>query len=134
MKTMRALSVFCAATCVFTASAHHPPRGVDQSRTVELEGTVIGTRWVNPHVIFWVSVGEGNDKQRWLIEAPDRDSLVADGWRQPTRGETIVLYVHPHVDSSVRYDSGDLPGWYLGAVLSDGTKLGAAPELVRTDR
>jgi hypothetical protein len=130
MKIMRALCVasFCTGffVSVVPVSAHHHPPGVDESRIVKVEGTVIGTRWVSPHVVFWV---EGNDKAQWLIEAPDRDSLVNEGWRQPALGTTIVFYVQPHVDSSTRYGSGDLPAWYLGAVLSDGTRFGIARDL-----
>ena len=49
---------------------------------------------VNPHVVFWVTVGEGDNNEYWLIEAPDRDSLVHDGWQQPSEGEGIVFEDH----------------------------------------
>lgn len=119
-----------ALTCIVIepVSAHHDPRGVDEAKILRIEGVVAGTRWVNPHVVFWVTVGEGAEKEQWLIEAADRDSLLQDGWQQPSKGERIVFYVHPHVDPNTRYDSGDLPGWYVGAILSDGTTFGIARE------
>ena len=134
---MKLLSVtcYCAIACIAAGPAfgHHHPPGIDESSIVKVEGVVIGTRWSNPHVVFWITVGEGNNKEQWLIEAPERDSLVHDGWRQPYAGERIVFYIHPHVDPNARYDSGDTPGWYLGAILSDGTKFGIASDLDRDE-
>jgi hypothetical protein len=126
---MRTLAIWCLCACAClrteTASSHHSGPQLDYTKILKLDGVVTGVRWVNPHVGFWVKVAESGAEESWLIEAPSRNTLLKSGWRQPVAGDKVVFFVHPQLDSNARYDSGDRPGVYVGAILSDGTRFGS---------
>ena len=112
-----------ATAAMLTASsllAHHSFAMFDQSKSVELRGTVKSFRWSNPHVfIQLVVVKEGSDGEEWSIEMTSPEHLSRVGWRPGTlhAGDEITLVIHPMRD-------GVKGGQYLSGVGPKGPLLG----------
>ena len=66
MKVMR-LACYYVIACFVGAPVfgHHHPPGIDETSITKVEGIVAGIRWVNPHVMFWITVGEDSDRDQW---------------------------------------------------------------------
>jgi hypothetical protein len=59
-----------------TADAHHSYAPYDDTRVVELEGTLVQARWQNPHVHLTVEVVDANQQRtRWDIETVGLNQL-----------------------------------------------------------
>jgi hypothetical protein len=83
---MRNLTVCAAITAVLlsagTAAAHHAfSREFDQSKPVDLSGTVTKVQWTSPHVITYLDVKDNSGKvTNWKIEMGSPAQLTKAGW------------------------------------------------------
>ncbi len=87
MRRLAAALLLCALA--ITASAHHSTRAFyDRGSTVEVEGTVTGVFWKNPHVMVRVDVedAEGNIEE-WDLEGGAMNSLLRRGFT----GESVSI-------------------------------------------
>jgi len=102
------------------ALAHHSATMFDDSRVVELAGTVKEFQWTNPHT--WIQVMVENEKRElveWSIEGGGPNSLSRRGWRPTTfkAGDVLLIRAHP-------MRNGAPAGTFIGARFADGTTIG----------
>ncbi|MDT8398722.1 MAG: DUF6152 family protein [Pseudomonadales bacterium] len=114
------LCLLLPATAVL---AHHSGSAFDNSRQIDVSGEVVEWRWSNPHA--WLLLNVRNDKgemELWRIEATSPNILMRSGWnrRSLQPGEQVTVIIRPLRD-------GKPGGSLLGAVLADGSNLGAPP-------
>jgi hypothetical protein len=113
------------------AFAHHNAAGVDQTKTVTLEGTVKEFKWANPHSYLEVEVQNSSGKiEVWDLEMQPPFILVPAGWKSSTLkfGDKIKFTARP-------MKNGDPGGLFVSVTLPDGKTLtqtaprggGAAP-------
>jgi hypothetical protein len=100
--------------------AHHSAAGIDQTKTVSIEGTVKQFKWGNPH--SWIEMEVTNDKgatDLWNLEMNPPSFLVRAGWKSTTikPGDKIKATVRP-------FKNGDPGGIFVNVTLADGKVLG----------
>ena len=109
-----------AGALSLTAYAHHSGAMFDDTKTIELTGTVKEFQWKNPHVWIQVMVKspDGSMKE-WSVEGGGPNSLSRNGWRPSSfkPGEEIIIRIHPMRD-------GSAAGNFMAAKWSDGRTLG----------
>lgn len=117
MNRLLNFAVIVIAAMLTTSSllAHHSFAMFDQSKSVELRGTVKSFRWSNPHVFIQVVVTkEGSDDEEWSIEMTSPEHLARAGWKPGTLkpGDKVTLVIHPMRDGvkGGQYLSGTGPG------------------------
>jgi hypothetical protein len=70
------IAVLASAFRLDPVLAHHSYAPYDDTKTVELEGTLIEVSWRNPHVHLTVEVVEGDQRRvRWVIETVGLNQL-----------------------------------------------------------
>lgn len=113
------LPVLLAAMIAPSANAHHSPVMFDQSKTVELSGTVRQFQWTNPHCYIQLVVGEGAARKEWNMEMGAPVYLYNRGWRPSTlkAGDRITITANP-------LRSGANGGLVLNVVSLDGKTIG----------
>ena len=82
-------------------SAHHSEVVYDNSRTIELKGTVTEFRWANPHATIHFTVGNAQGvEEEWIAEMGPVGTLVRAGWNKTTIkvGDQIEMLSYPHKD------------------------------------
>jgi hypothetical protein len=63
------VALLASAFLLDPALAHHSYAPYDDTKTVELEGTLVEVSWRNPHVHLTVEVVEADQRRvRWVIE------------------------------------------------------------------
>ena len=104
-----------------SASAHHSPVMFDQSKTIELTGTVRQFQWTNPHCYIQLLVDADGRQTEWSLEMGAPVYLFNRGWRPSTlkAGDRIKVTANP-------LRSGANGGLVLSAERPDGTKIGKA--------
>ncbi len=116
-----------ALACVMPAFAHHSTSGFDSSVVVAVEGTVTQFRWINPHASIKVDgkASGGFASGVCTVEMTAPTVLVNTGWKRTSLkvGDKVTIYVNP-MRNSVTLKDGSQGGLYVGAILSDGEKLG----------
>ena len=121
MKTLRLLTLSAAATLsltafVDTASPHHSTAIYDSENPVELRGTVVEWRFVNPHcmILLEVTDDEGNTAT-WSLEGSNTSLLIRRGWTPMTLrpADKIVVTVRP-LRSGVPGGNYSNPRWEDG--------------------
>ncbi len=117
MNRLLNFAVIAIAAMLTTSSllAHHSFAMFDQSKSVELRGTVKSFRWSNPHVFIQLVVRkEGSDDEEWSIEMTSPEHLARVGWKPGTLkpGDKVTLVIHPMRDGvkGGQYLSGTGPG------------------------
>lgn len=124
MKIMRlAGPAFLALSLAVSAFAHHNAAGVDQTKTVTLEGIVKEFKWQNPHSYLSVEVTNSKGvKEMWNLEMMPPNYLVKAGWKSSTvkPGEKVTFTARP-------MRNGDPGGLFVSIKLSDGRTLGQTP-------
>jgi hypothetical protein len=108
------------ANSALTARAHHSAAMFDDTRVVELKGTVKELQWTNPHVWLQVTVDENGTKKEWSVEAGSPNTLSRTGWRSTSfkPGDAVTVRVNPMKD-------GSAAGNFIGAKFdADGRTLG----------
>lgn len=120
MKSLRIAVLLAFATSVAaSAYAHHSAAGIDQTKTVSLEGTVKEFKWANPH--SWIELEVKNakgDTEIWNLEMNPPSYLVRAGWKSTTikPGDKIKFSAHP-------FKNGDPGGIFMSVTLPDGKTL-----------
>jgi hypothetical protein len=114
----RALVLFLLAGGV-PALAHHSASMFDDTKVVELTGTVKELQWSNPHIWLQVIVDEKGAKKEWSIEGGSPNTLSRQGWRSTTfkPGDVVTVRLNPMKD-------GTPAGSFVGAKFSDGRTIG----------
>src|SRR2546427_10931975 len=108
---------FCAAT---SAYAHHSAAGIDQTKTVTVEGTLKQFKWANPH--SWIEMEVQNTAgatEFWNLEMNPPAYLVRAGWKSTTikPGDKIKVTARP-------FKNGDPGGLFVSLTLPSGQVLG----------
>lgn len=115
-------ALLCAGVLA-TASplrAHHSAAMFDDTKVVELEGTVKALQWTNPHVWLQILVGEPGAVTEWSLEGGSPNSLSRRGWRSTTfePGDVVTVRLNPMKD-------GTPAGAFIGAKFeADGSTIG----------
>jgi len=122
MYAMRSIAALLAAalTAGAPAAAHHSAAMFDDTRVVELKGTVKELQWSNPHIWLQVVVDDNGRKTEWSIEGGSPNSLSRQGWRATTfkPGDAVTVRINPMKD-------GTPAGNFVGARLdADGKTIG----------
>jgi hypothetical protein len=117
MKSVVATLLLAAA---LPLAAHHSAAMFDNTKVVEIKGTVKEFQWTNPHVWIQVVVQKSPTvSEEWSIEGGGPNTLSRQGWR-PTSfkaGETVTLRVNPMRD-------GTPAGLFVGVKFADAKTLG----------
>ena len=122
MRSIRAFTAALPLAVLLSAavSAHHSAAMFDDTKVVELKGTVRELQWANPHVWLQVIVEEKGVKREWSIEGGSPNTLSRQGWRSTTfrPGDAIVVRIAPMKD-------GSPGGNFIGARFeADGRTIG----------
>jgi len=100
--------------------AHHSAAMFDDSKVIELRGTVKELQWANPHIWIQVVVDQDGKKTEWSLEGGSPNSLSRNGWRSTTfkPGDVVTIRFNPMKD-------GSAAGQFIGARFeSDGRTVG----------
>jgi hypothetical protein len=120
----RVLAVMLLAPAVAgQAHAHHSAAMFDQTKTVELTGTVREFQWTNPHCYIQLLVRDENGhEQEWSLEMGAPMYLYNRGWRPSTvkAGDRLKVKFSP-------LRNGGHGGLLIEALTEDGRPLGKAP-------
>ena len=121
LKTSTATALVVAALFVSApVVAHHSAAMFDDTKVVELTGTVKELQWANPHIWLQVIVDEKGKKTEWSLEGGSPNSLSRQGWRATTfkAGDVVTVRFNPMKD-------GSPGGNFVGAKFaSDGRTIG----------
>ena len=101
-------------------SAHHSASMFDDTRVVELSGTVKALQWTNPHIWLQVMVEQDGRPTEWSLEGGSPNSLSRQGWRSTTfkSGDVITVRLRPMKD-------GTAAGSFIAAKFAaDGRTVG----------
>jgi hypothetical protein len=101
------------------ARGHHSAAMFDDSKVVELKGTVKELQWTNPHVWLQITADENGARKEWSVEAGSPNTLSRNGWRSTSfkPGDTVTVRINPMKD-------GTAAGNFVGAKFDDGKTLG----------
>lgn len=116
----RILAMLVLATGSSWACAHHSAAMFDQSRTVELSGTVRLFQWTNPHCYIQLVVKNAQgQEEEWSLEMGAPMYLYNRGWRPSTvkAGDQLKVKLNP-------LRSGARGGLLVEALGMDGKALG----------
>ena len=117
MKITTALTVMLVAAPL---AAHHSAAMFDDTKVVELSGTVKALQWTNPHVWLQVMVEDQGAATEWSLEGGSPNSLSRQGWRSTTfkAGDVVTVRLRPMKD-------GTAAGQFIGAKFAaDGHTVG----------
>lgn len=103
-----------------TMLAHHSAAMFDDTKVIELKGTVKELQWANPHIWLQVIVEDNGRRTEWSIEGGSPNSLSRQGWRSTTfkPGDVVTVRINPMKD-------GTAAGNFVGARFeADGRTIG----------
>src|SRR5687768_15353759 len=109
-----------ALTAPAPVVAHHSAAMFDDTKVMELTGTVKELQWANPHIWLQVIVDEKGKKTEWSLEGGSPNSLSRQGWRATSfkAGDVVMVRFNPMKD-------GSPGGNFVGAkFVSDGRTIG----------
>jgi hypothetical protein len=100
------------------ALAHHSFAMFDQTRKVQLQGTVKDWQFTNPHSWLQLLVNEDGHQVEYSIEGASVNTLVRRGWGVNTFkvGDKLTVIVHP-------IKTGQKGGAFLSATLPNGKTI-----------
>ncbi|WP_133254988.1 DUF6152 family protein [Phenylobacterium hankyongense] len=100
------------------ALAHHSFAMFDQSKKVQLQGTVKDWQFTNPHSWLQLLVDENGHQIEYSIEGASVNTLIRRGWGVNTfkPGDKITIVVYP-------IKTGQRGGAFLSATLSNGKTI-----------
>jgi hypothetical protein len=100
------------------ALAHHSFAMFDNTKNVELDGTVREFQWTNPHSWIQLTVMENGQSVEYSIEGTSPNGLARRGWTRTSLkpGDRVKVTMHPLKD-------GSKGGSFVKAVKADGTTL-----------
>jgi hypothetical protein len=115
------VSAVCIGLVLAAASlsAHHSSAGIDQTKSVTLNGTVKEFRWGNPHA--WIDLDVPNAKgatDTWSLEMTSPTFLLRAGWKSSSlkAGDKVSVVARPMRD-------GSPGGLFVSVTLPDGRTL-----------
>jgi len=114
------LATAVSLVAAWSAFAHHSAAMFDDTKVVELSGTVKELQWTNPHIWLQVVVEQDGRPTEWSLEGGSPNSLSRQGWRSTTfkSGDLISVRLRPMKD-------GTAAGSFIGAKFaSDGHTVG----------
>ncbi len=119
--SLKSISLSCACALALSGSAwaHHSPANYEDSKVIQVTGTVTEYHFANPHSwIYMTAIGEDGEPQAWSLESGSTGQLVRRGWETDSLkpGDQISVYIKP-------LRSGAYGGLLGVVVLSDGTNL-----------
>jgi len=124
MRSTKIMTTLLAAGAVLVAApplaAHHSAAMFDDTKVVELSGTVKALQWTNPHVWLQVVVEDQGRATEWSFEGGSPNSLSRQGWRSTTfkPGDVVTVRLRPMKD-------GTAAGQFIGAKFdADGHTVG----------
>jgi hypothetical protein len=124
MTSIKMTTALLTATVALVAArplaAHHSAAMFDDTKVVELNGTVKTLQWTNPHVWLQVMVGDQGAATEWSLEGGSPNSLSRQGWRSTTfkAGDVVTVRLRPMKD-------GTAAGQFIGAKFAaDGHTVG----------
>jgi Family of unknown function (DUF6152) len=112
---------FGAALSVLSVSAalaHHSNAMFDDTKDLEVAGTVYQFQWTNPHIFIELMVDGPNGPYKYIIEGPTPGVLRAHDWKFNSikPGDKVVAHVRPLREGRV--------GGYLVSLAKDGKPIG----------
>jgi len=121
VKTPALIPVIAGAISVIgsAAFAHHSFAMFDNTRKIDVKGTVKDVQWTNPHVWLDMVVMENGQQKTYGFEGGAVAVLKKFGWTKDLvkAGDTVTLTAHPFKDGK--------PGGSIDFVtLADGRKIG----------
>ncbi len=121
MKLRNFLAAMATAALVpLSADAHHSFAMFDNTKEVELKGTVQQWQWTSPHVWLYLLVPNGTaEPHKYTIEGGNPGQLRRDGYAKGSMapGDKVTVYMSP-------LRNGEKGGAITAVVLPDGTMLG----------
>ena len=113
------LAALSLATLQLALLGHHSASMFDNTKVMEISGTIKEFQWTNPHVWIQVIVKSTSGTQEWSIEGGGPNTLSRQNWRPTTfkAGDTVTFRINPMRD-------GTPAGLFVGAKFSDGKTLG----------
>jgi len=122
---MKRITSFLFATVLAVAAgsqvaAHHSAAMFDDSKVLELKGTIKELQWANPHIWIQVVVEQDGKKTEWSLEGGSPNTLSRSGWRATTfkPGDVVTVRFNPMKD-------GSAAGQFIGAKFdADGKIVG----------
>jgi hypothetical protein len=117
------LATVVTLAAAWPLAAHHSAAMFDDTRVVELSGTVKALQWTNPHIWLQVMVEQDGRPTEWSLEGGSPNSLSRQGWRSTTfkAGDVITVRLRPMKD-------GTAAGSFIGAKFAaDGRTIGNWP-------
>ena len=123
MKSIPPVAAALVCAVLMTAApavGHHSAAMFDDSKVLELKGTVKELQWANPHIWLQVIVDEKGKKTEWSLEGGSPNSLSRQGWRATTfkPGDVVTVRLNPMKD-------GTPAGAFVGAKFeADGKTIG----------
>ena len=109
---------FASIISVPAALAHHSNAMFDDTKQVEVAGTVQEFQWTNPHVFIELMVDGPNGPYKFIIEGPTPGVLRGHEWKFNSlkAGDKIVATVRPLREGN--------SGGYLVSVMKNGMPIG----------
>jgi len=121
VKNLPLTVVTALAICAVNSAAlaHHSFAMFDNSRKIDVKGTVKEIQWTNPHVWLEMVVNENGQQKTYDFEGGAVAVLKKFGWTKDTvkAGDTVTLTAHPFKD-------GKAGGSIDFVTLADGRKIG----------
>lgn len=125
MTSINIATALLTATVVLVGAqplaAHHSAAMFDDTKVIELSGTVKALQWTNPHVWLQVMVEGQGPATEWSLEGGSPNSLSRQGWRSTTfkAGDAVTVRLRPMKD-------GTAAGQFIGAKFAaDGHTVGS---------
>ena len=119
-KLLLRLSILGLAAIAIPVSAHHSFAMFDNSKPMNLEGTVKEFQWTNPHTWIQLMVTAPDGKvTEWSIEGGSPNGLRRQGWRADSikSGDKVKVRINP-------LKSGEAGGSLVNVTYPDGRVLG----------
>jgi hypothetical protein len=83
MKNWPIAILFCFFVVSAPLAAHHGNAIYDVTRLTTVMGTVSDFEFVNPHVLIYLDVKDGNGKvEKWVAEGMSPNMLFRQGWNK----------------------------------------------------
>jgi hypothetical protein len=121
VKKLGLISVFAVAFCAISSAAlaHHSFAMFDNTKKIDVKGTVKDLQWTNPHVWLEMVTNENGQQKTYGFEGGAVAVLKRFGWTKDTvkPGDVITLTAHPFKD-------GKAGGSIDFVTLADGRKIG----------
>lgn len=94
---LAAAAALAAVSAPFASLAHHSFAMFDNTREVELAGTVKEFQWANPHTFIQLQVTSGGRTVEWSLEGGSPNLLARNGWSRLSLapGEKVTVLINP---------------------------------------